>query len=498
MFTRGRAAQQIRFILAACILALLVAGCSQATPVEQAPLPTNTPVPTAVVATPTPEPQRSEAQDVVEDALADLQGQQGIRAQEIVVQEVTATEFSDASLGVPEPGKLYAQVLTPGYVIRLAVGDQVYIYHGNSERVVLAAQETSQAIAVPGDQSAPPRPGRDDPRPGRDDPRPYQRVEFADTGLSAELPVGWLRLEPEWVWTPAVDSGLLIGVRWADLQPPQEAEPALLPSPSQIMQAEPIELSWASGQLFTVEVYGPATQGSDAKAPVQSVEMHAIVVIDANGTRRAFDLYAAAPDAEQMAAQETVLRHLLDTSTLAATGSAPIQDGTPAQEPPGDWVAFRDDRSGLELYVPADWAWKELPADTPGMPDDWPVVRIVHFYPQAWDAEINRSGPPDPTAKVVVSPVQMEVLIGPEEQFRRVYPEPTQREEIEINGLPVTVEKEILNPMSLTRYVFRSPEDAQVYVTLTDALTGFPDRLADNEAIAEQASMIVQTARFVQ
>ena len=482
MFTRGQAVQQIRFILAACILALLVAGCSQATPVEQAPLPTNTPVPTAVVATPTPEPQRSEAQDVVAQALADLQERQGIRAQEIVVQEVTATDFSDASLGVPEPGKLYAQVLTPGYVIRLAVGDQVYIYHGNSERVVLAAQETSQVIVVPGDQPAPPRPGT----------TTYDRVEFADTGLSGELPAGWLRLEPEWAWTPAVDSGLLIGVRWADLQPPQEAEPTLLPSPSQIVQAEPIEPSWASGQLFTVEVYGPATQGSDAKAPVQSVEMHAIVVIDANGTRRAFDLYAAAPDAEQMAAQETVLRHLLDTSTLAATGSAP------AQEPPGNWVGFRDDRSGLELYVPADWAWKELPADAPGTPDDWPVVRIVHFYPQAWAAEINRSGPPDPTAKVVVSPVQMEVLIGPEAQFRRVYPEPTQQKEIEINGLPVTVETEILNPMSLTRYVFRSPEDAQVYVTLTDALTGFPDRLAGNEAIAEQASMIVQTAQFVQ
>ena len=34
---------------------------------------------------------------------------------------------------------------------------------------------------------------------------------------------------------------------WTDLQPPQEAESALLPAPSQALYSEPVTLSWASG-----------------------------------------------------------------------------------------------------------------------------------------------------------------------------------------------------------------------------------------------------------
>jgi len=52
-----------------------------------------------------------------------------------------ATEFPDASLGVPEPGKMYAQVITPGYVIRLAVEGAVTKYHGTGDRVVLVPDE---------------------------------------------------------------------------------------------------------------------------------------------------------------------------------------------------------------------------------------------------------------------------------------------------------------------------------------------------------------------
>jgi hypothetical protein len=44
--------------------------------------------------------------------------------------------------------------------------------------------------------------------------------------------------------------------------------------------------------------------------------------------------------------------------------------------------------------------------------------------------------------------------------------------------------------------VFVSPTDPELYVTLADLLSGFPDRLADNESIAQQVSAILNTARF--
>ncbi len=71
-------------------------------------------------------------------ARADLSLRLGVAADRIGVVGVSATEFSDTSLGVPEPGKVYAQVITPGYVITLSVAERRYVYHGSGDRVVLA------------------------------------------------------------------------------------------------------------------------------------------------------------------------------------------------------------------------------------------------------------------------------------------------------------------------------------------------------------------------
>jgi hypothetical protein len=39
------------------------------------------------------------------------------------------TTWSDASLGCPEPGRMYAQARTPGYRVVLRAGDDEYAYH---------------------------------------------------------------------------------------------------------------------------------------------------------------------------------------------------------------------------------------------------------------------------------------------------------------------------------------------------------------------------------
>jgi hypothetical protein len=144
-----------------------------------------------------------------------------------------------------------------------------------------------------------------------------QRVAVFTTGLSVEVPGGWQRLEPEWVWTPDPAGGLRLGVRWTNLTPPQEPEAALLPQNAQIVQSEPVELSWGSGRRFTIDVYGPAAEGSATQAPVRSVETHVIVVAEMGHTRRAFDLFASAPTAAGLDTLASALQNMLDSSALS-------------------------------------------------------------------------------------------------------------------------------------------------------------------------------------
>ncbi len=83
---------------------------------------------------------QSEATYLVTLAKEDLVERTGVSADEIVVESVDEAEFPDVSLGVPEPGKSYAQVITPGYIIRLEVDGETCAYHGAGERVVLAGE----------------------------------------------------------------------------------------------------------------------------------------------------------------------------------------------------------------------------------------------------------------------------------------------------------------------------------------------------------------------
>jgi hypothetical protein len=117
-------AKKLPFVLSAMALVALV-GCS--------------PSPTATVES------YGEAQPLVKSAKADLAERLGISSNDIEVESVEETQFRDASLGVPEPGKVYAQVITPGYIIRLAAEDAVYEYHASDKRVVLLPTGTESA-----------------------------------------------------------------------------------------------------------------------------------------------------------------------------------------------------------------------------------------------------------------------------------------------------------------------------------------------------------------
>jgi len=80
--------------------------------------------------TPTPvTPSPSSLQNLTKKAIEDLAQQLSIPETQIQLVEARDVIWTDSSLGCPQPGMAYADVLTSGYLILLNVNGQSYEYH---------------------------------------------------------------------------------------------------------------------------------------------------------------------------------------------------------------------------------------------------------------------------------------------------------------------------------------------------------------------------------
>ena len=59
----------------------------------------------------------------------------------VKIRTVERVEWSDASLGNPEPGMMYAQVITPGFKLVLESEGKFYVYHTSVDRVAFVGAE---------------------------------------------------------------------------------------------------------------------------------------------------------------------------------------------------------------------------------------------------------------------------------------------------------------------------------------------------------------------
>jgi hypothetical protein len=75
---------------------------------------------------------------LVDLAMTDLAANLDLSVDQVTPQAVEAYTFPDTSLGLPQAGMMYAQVLTPGYIITLEADGQTYTYHGADETIVRA------------------------------------------------------------------------------------------------------------------------------------------------------------------------------------------------------------------------------------------------------------------------------------------------------------------------------------------------------------------------
>lgn len=79
----------------------------------------------------TPNPTSSApAAGPVAQAKADLARRLSINADQIEVLRFEAVTWPDGSLGCPQPGMQYSQVLVEGYLVQLRAAGQDYEYHG--------------------------------------------------------------------------------------------------------------------------------------------------------------------------------------------------------------------------------------------------------------------------------------------------------------------------------------------------------------------------------
>lgn len=97
-------------------------------------------------------PSEAGMQDLINKAMTDLAQRLAISVDEIILLEAKSVVWPDGSLGCPEEGMQYAQVLTPGYLIRLQSGDQEYEYHASKGTTVIYCENpTSPVPGTPDD-----------------------------------------------------------------------------------------------------------------------------------------------------------------------------------------------------------------------------------------------------------------------------------------------------------------------------------------------------------
>lgn len=74
---------------------------------------------------------------MITNARQDLAQRLNLPLDKVILVKIEPVDWPDASLGSPEPSKIYAQVITPGYRIILSDGVNQYEYHSDSQNKIV-------------------------------------------------------------------------------------------------------------------------------------------------------------------------------------------------------------------------------------------------------------------------------------------------------------------------------------------------------------------------
>jgi hypothetical protein len=121
-------------------------GGASATPTASPSLAAASPAaaPASAVPSSAPSPGASpspDAQSAIDAAVHDAAARLNVGPSDVHVDQAEARQWPDASLGCPRQGVLYAQIVTPGYLVVVSGAGKQLEYHADSRgRVVLCAE----------------------------------------------------------------------------------------------------------------------------------------------------------------------------------------------------------------------------------------------------------------------------------------------------------------------------------------------------------------------
>ena len=93
-----------------------------------------------------PLPLDARLQSLVEKAKAHLANRLAVSTNKISLIEATSVTWPDSSLGCPQQGMVYTQVLTAGYLILLEQGGNTFEYHASSGDTIVTCDNPSPPV----------------------------------------------------------------------------------------------------------------------------------------------------------------------------------------------------------------------------------------------------------------------------------------------------------------------------------------------------------------
>lgn len=142
--------KQILFLPFLLLIASAFGGCIGTTQTFTPPTPAPSAPTLEPIAQPSPQPTRANLPTpqgsvviidqtllkLIEQAKDDLTTRANVSRDAITLKSAQAVEWRDSSLGCPVEGMMYAQVITPGYLIVLEAAGKEWNYHAGRDRVM--------------------------------------------------------------------------------------------------------------------------------------------------------------------------------------------------------------------------------------------------------------------------------------------------------------------------------------------------------------------------
>jgi len=149
--------QELRMRISVTLIALCIfifsVGCQANSDIPETPsddVSTSVPPPdqgdTTPMSSSIPTPADAGLQNLIAKAKEDLAQRLSISTNQLSLIEATGVTWPDSSLGCPQEGMVYTQVLTPGYLILLEHDGTTFEYHASHRDTVITCENPSPPV----------------------------------------------------------------------------------------------------------------------------------------------------------------------------------------------------------------------------------------------------------------------------------------------------------------------------------------------------------------